>query len=190
MNTIILKNADFSEHKVGKLNIQRLDITNAGSGYAKKSGTSIVVDTGTIGGMDMSANYAHSNEVTIPSNAKFLFARINSFVASTNYTNFVNNSSATQLSAAFNIWCVNNGSSIYEVKNINLSAHDKLMFEGVKENAFVASSSYNIVLTDGELIGVALDAAHQGTAVFNWFKKGNIYAPELGLDTPDIWIGF
>lgn len=190
MNSLIIKGADFSSAKVGKLNIQKINIVQAGVGSMQWKNNQLTVVTS--GLMDRAKEYAYSEPVLIPDGVKRIFGKINAVFTNANIESILSSGNAKNINQAIP-WMVfelpenNNWTDIVKFQN-STAVLDTL---GYTDHLY-DEDGYGCVLVEGAVYGGVMGRPGDGTshAIFNWVRNDALVSPMVGLDVPELYWGF
>ena len=190
-NSIIIKGADFSLNKVGKLNIQKLTITTGGDG-AKDVSDGSVIDVPSSGWYP-AENMAYSAEISLPAGTKYLFGKISIITLKTTFDTYLSTPSQGQLSTdPAPVWLFHDATSgeWTHVMALENTIQTKPNLLGYKENLF-DSGRFVVALFDGGIYGQPFQSTlNIDKIIVNWFRTDGAEAPEIGVVLPEVYACF
>ena len=190
-NSIIIKGADFSTNKVGKLNIQKLTVTKAGNG-AKDASSGSLIDVPSSGWYP-AQNMAYSAEIHLPAGAKYIFGKINLIALKTAFDTYLESPrDGTLLSNPAPTWLYHDtvsGNWVHVMGLVN-TIQTKPNILGYKQDLF-DDGRFVVALFDGGIYGQRFqDSLSIDKIIVNWFREDGAEAPEVGLVVPELYVGF
>ena len=189
-NIIMMKDADFSANKVGKLNIEKLNVTFDDMGAVKLSGGSFV-PVPDVADWTPSTECAHSPIIDLPKKAIRVFGRI-SIVASTSSLNSFIADNTQEIAGQFPMICYynENANAWSSTGATHHIATTPIRVLGNKDGLY-AGGNYSAVLIDGGFYGEAFNPAYSIKKLrFNWLVNISEQAPELGMYVPEIYVEY
>lgn len=194
-NTILIKGADFSNNKIGKLNIQKLTINDSDiqSGAQKAvQGVLTTIDDIPERHWYPSVEMAHA-QISIPSNTKYLFGKITTTPRTDVLNTFLSTSSQNNLyidGVAPWIYYDTITSKWIGVATLMNVPSTRFQILGRKDNLYY-DNNFSCLLTDGAIYGVPfLDTINPTSIVVNWVPNTSPSAPELGIVKPELYVVF
>ena len=190
-NSIIIKGADFSTNKVGKLNIQKLTVTKAGNG-AKDASSGSLIDVPSSGWYP-AQNMAYSSEISIPSGTKYIFGKLNMIALTSVFEEYMGSTEeGILLSNPAPSWIYHDtvsGNWVHVMGLVN-TMQTKPNILGYKQDLF-DGSRFVVALFDGGIYGHRFqDSLNIDKIIVNWFREDGAEAPEVGLVVPELYVGF
>lgn len=193
-NAIVIPGADFSSSKMGTLNVQKMTVVKDGNSSLTVDNGELVVYAGSgnpawIPGLEC----AHSEEIVMPSGAKYLFGRFNFMTSESAFEQFRDTPSQASVSLlAVGVWCFHDSitDKWYESLDLTNTLYTRPQIIGYKENLFV-NNNFAVALAEGGIYGQAFSSSYDiDKFVVNWFRADGKSCPEVGLVLPEIYVGF
>lgn len=193
-NAIIIPKADFSDAKVGALNIQKLTVTKAGNGGKRVDNGGLIDATDYAAGNWLpTENCAYSSEIIMPTGAKYLFGKLNTISLTSKFNNYISNDNAVNIDTEpLPVWCFHNSvtnkwSGLTSIMN---TLYTKPEILGYKQGLFY-NNQYTAFIFEGGIYGVKFGASLTiDRFVVNWVRNDSAVCPEVGLELPELYVGF
>lgn len=186
-NTIMINGADFSNAKIDSLNLQKLTVTKGGNGYVVASNGNKVINSSATWA---SGNFAYSDEITIPEGAKYLFGKLVWVKKTTDFNKMLNNlNTLTKMNANINWWANYHNGVWLQTNDIEYGNPKNRPQIVAYKNGVLNNGEFTAVLTDGALYGIKFPFTIEKIVV-NWIRRDSNECKDIGLDLPEIYVGF
>lgn len=186
-NTLIIKNADFSAVKVGKLNIQKVNVVKAGNGGMLIENYELA-PMSNIGTFYPNEEVAYSEIVSVPEGAKYLYVHMPLLISNAGVEELLDPTVTSLANSRQYYGIIYHRTDTDYWYRVAISYITRPTIIDIYHNVY--SNTFSVVLLDGGVFTKNVLASTVDKFMFNWVRPDAKVAGGLGMEVPEVYFGF